>query len=261
MDEYMIQGSTLTDIADAIREKTGDSALMTPAEMATAIASIPSGTTVTDGIVVKARNADGFITEVDKYGDCGTDEFGCGSSGYRNFPYGYLETVTLHDCTILGTSAMQNRFIQTINGLEQIVNCGESCFMNVSIVAISLPAAAYVGTACFRDLYQTCKSVSLPVLQAAGSYIFQSSTRLETVQIGSIGHPAPTNLNQPFYACTQSGLTITGYQTGANVDTLVANYRRNATNATIIIKASEATTYNGTSYAAGDTILTSEVSA
>lgn len=43
MDEYLVQGSTLTDIADAIREKTGDSALMTPAEMVEAIAEIPSG--------------------------------------------------------------------------------------------------------------------------------------------------------------------------------------------------------------------------
>lgn len=43
MDEYMIQGSTLTDIADAIREKTGDSALMTPAEMVEAIGSISGG--------------------------------------------------------------------------------------------------------------------------------------------------------------------------------------------------------------------------
>jgi hypothetical protein len=77
------------------------------------------------------------------------------------------------------------------------------------------------------------------------------------VQIGSVGHPAPTTNNQPFYGCTQSNLTITAYQTGANADTLVSNYRKNATNATIIIKASENTTYNGTSYSAGDTMVTS----
>lgn len=43
MNEYLIQDSTLTDIADAIREKTGDSALMTPAEMVEAIAGIETG--------------------------------------------------------------------------------------------------------------------------------------------------------------------------------------------------------------------------
>ena len=43
MDEYLIQGSTLTDIADAIRDKTGDDALMTPAEMVEAIEAIQTG--------------------------------------------------------------------------------------------------------------------------------------------------------------------------------------------------------------------------
>ena len=43
MDEYLIQGSTLTDIADAIREKTGDTELMTPAEMVEAIEGITGG--------------------------------------------------------------------------------------------------------------------------------------------------------------------------------------------------------------------------
>lgn len=43
MAEYLIQGETLDDIADAINAKTGGSSAMTPAEMATAIAAIPSG--------------------------------------------------------------------------------------------------------------------------------------------------------------------------------------------------------------------------
>ena len=40
MAEYLIQGSTLTDIADAIRAKTGDSSTMTPAQMASTIRSL-----------------------------------------------------------------------------------------------------------------------------------------------------------------------------------------------------------------------------
>ena len=43
MAEYRIQGSTLDAIADAINAKTGGSSAMTPAQMVTAIGSIPSG--------------------------------------------------------------------------------------------------------------------------------------------------------------------------------------------------------------------------
>lgn len=43
MAEYLIQGTTLDAIADAINAKTGGSSAMTPAQMMTAIENIPSG--------------------------------------------------------------------------------------------------------------------------------------------------------------------------------------------------------------------------
>ena len=43
MSEYLIQDTTLDDIADAINAKTGKSAAMTPAEMVTEIESIETG--------------------------------------------------------------------------------------------------------------------------------------------------------------------------------------------------------------------------
>jgi len=43
MSEYLIQGETLDDIADAINAKTGGSSAMTPAQMVTAIESISGG--------------------------------------------------------------------------------------------------------------------------------------------------------------------------------------------------------------------------
>lgn len=43
MAVYTIQDTTLTAIADAINAKTGGSSAMSPAQMATAIANIPSG--------------------------------------------------------------------------------------------------------------------------------------------------------------------------------------------------------------------------
>jgi len=43
MSEYRIQDTTLTDIADAIRSKTGSSASIIVSEMANEIESIPTG--------------------------------------------------------------------------------------------------------------------------------------------------------------------------------------------------------------------------
>jgi len=43
MAEYLIQGETLDNIANAINARTGGSAAMTPAEMADAIAAIQTG--------------------------------------------------------------------------------------------------------------------------------------------------------------------------------------------------------------------------
>lgn len=214
------------------------------------------GIEITDGIVVKARDANGRITEVEKYGNCGFYEFGIATNGFRNFPFGYTTKVTLHNCTELGDGVFYNRFITQIIGLENITRCGANCFLNSGLANISLPNATYVGSTCFRTLYSTT-DVILPVISNYGEYIFQASTTLRNVQMGSIGHPAPLVTKQPFYGCNQSELTITAYQTGANADALLALYRNNATNATIIIKASEDTTYSGTSYAAGDTMITS----
>lgn len=226
---------------------------------ADAIASISSGgVEITDGIVVKARNANGAITEVEKYGNCGFYEFGIASNAYRNFPFGYTEKVTLHDCTELGDGVFYNRFITQIIGLENITRCGQNCFFNSALTSISLPNVTYIGSTCFRSLYATT-DVYLPKLTNQGEYIFQGSTILQNVQIGSVGYPAKHNGASPFVQCPQTGLTITAYCAGANADALLANYRNGATNATIIIKASEATTYGGTSYAAGETMITSEV--
>ena len=45
MSEYLIQGSTLDNIANAINAKTGGTSAMTPAQMVTAIGSISGGGT------------------------------------------------------------------------------------------------------------------------------------------------------------------------------------------------------------------------
>lgn len=59
----VVLDDTLTDIADAIRSKTGDSATMTPGQMPAQIASIPSGGGVGIPREVDANGVYGFPTQ------------------------------------------------------------------------------------------------------------------------------------------------------------------------------------------------------
>lgn len=54
MAEYVVQGQTLTDIADAIREKTGSSLKLKPTAMSEQIAAIETGTDTSDATAVAA---------------------------------------------------------------------------------------------------------------------------------------------------------------------------------------------------------------
>lgn len=58
MADYMIKGETLTNIANAIRAKSGSSATMTPEQMSTEIENISTGGGDIDALI------DGSLTEI-----------------------------------------------------------------------------------------------------------------------------------------------------------------------------------------------------
>ena len=268
---YKIKGETLTNIADAIREKIGNGGgQITPLGMPDKIASIDGGgTEITDGIVVKARNSSGRITEVDYYGSRIFDnQFRSGQASPESWlPFSYLEKVDYKDTiTSIGAHAFS-----CCNNLKKIVipptvtEIGEAAFRYAGTSAITdavyMPPEnfkindyifAYSKITKFYDKYSHNYATGTP-------HSHQYCTRLTDVQLGSVGYPCLGVEAGTFYGCTQLGLTITAFTTGANVDGFVSRIRSGATNATIIIKASEETEYNGTTYQAGDTILTSEV--
>jgi len=273
MAEYIIQDSTLTDIADAIRAKDGSSAPILTEDMADAIAAIPSGTTITDGIVVKARNANGYPTEIDFYGTkVYRSAFGNSSNRAADYIFRYLEKINFKNAvTEIGMFAF--RYMTTTLTDFQIPNTVQSigrqafAYMGCPIDVI-IPASC---TAITGQAFDTCLMTGYTdaYLNAESSYggstgnqeILRGCRNLITVQFGSIGHPCTALSRYILAGCTQTGLTVTAYCRGDYVDTLLPNLRNGATNATIIIKASENTTYNGTAYAAGETILTSEATA
>lgn len=247
------------------------------------------GDAITDGIVVKERNADGYATVVDFYGtDIHVAQF-YGGSAYTAAeitPFKHLTTINTKNAVkyignfgLAGLPNLQPQgldlsHVQEIRGLRFDTGAnaetfpiycpvctkiaGDGC-RGSGITSAELPKLTEIGNAAFADCKRV-KVISMPKITALGQYassIFKGCALLENVEVGSVGYPVASWGSKNFDGCTQSGLVVTMYTTGEKVDTLNASIRDGATNATIIIKAAEDTTYNGAAYAAGDIIITS----
>lgn len=239
--------------------------------------NVSGGASISDGIIVKARDSLGYPTEVDYYNSNGIiyrDTFGNvrvnSDSGWIGAK---LETVNLQG----NSFAVQREAFYGCNHLtdadfEKMTELVGSASTNTSpnsffrdckaLVEVNAPnLTGAVGTyAFYNDVALT--TVFMPKISELCGYqtargCFQWCTALTTCTFGSVGYPVTTIHNNAFTNDTQSGLTITVYTTASYIDTAIANIRNGATNATIVIKASEALTYGGTSYAAGDTVVTS----
>lgn len=254
--------SLFSDIASAIRAKKGISAEIIADEFPSEIMSIPSGgAEITDGIVVKARNESGYATEVEHYGNAvETYQFGHDKTT-DVYPFRYLESVTLHGATSIKSYAFcycngGNELI--VNNVEGVTTIGTRAFMGSKISSAVFPNVTSLGESNFRET-TLLTTVSLPKLKVVPRYAFYAVSAIKNIQIGSVGYGVTSISGQSFLGMSSSELVITIYTKGTYVDTAITNTRTGAANATIIIKASEDTTYDGVSYAAGDTIVTSEV--
>ena len=224
------------------------------------------GATITDGIVVKARDVGGFPTEADVYGDLYPYQFSYNGAYYHEtIGWRSLSKLTLKSGqTVLKEGCFAYLPLAQLNGLEGITAIEKNCLISTKLVEINLPNAVFgnvitpfSGNAALKKLY--CPKLTGNL--TAGTYEFAGNcTALEEAVLGSVGHTVTNNNSiNSFKNCTQSGLSITVFTNAANADTLLANIRNGATNATIIIKASEDTEYNGRVYAAGTTIISSSV--
>lgn len=251
------------------------------------------GTEITDGIVVKARDADGYATVVDLYNEDNiVHEDIRGNFDGKDTHWVRLNTVNLKfipqsfTTALCGLKNLQTLTAPIENPFENITEIASN-FMNYCAIAGDLyfPNLVTRGTYCFYNLPNITK-LSCPKITSAHQYFCYGCARLkelylprvtlvagdardalgnnpslEIAQIGSVGVTVTSIRNNAFNLCAQTGLTVTVYTNGTYADTLLANVRNGATNATIIIKASEDTTYNDVSYAAGETMITSTVEA
>lgn len=283
MAEYLAKSEDLTAVADAIRAKGGTDAQLTfPGGFVGAVQAIPAGTTITDGIVVKARDSQHRPTEIEYFGEYVSDQSLGSPNGNVGFGAGLI-SATFHGTVYVAKEAFKNDAnLISITGLfENIGHIGANAFNGCAALEmeIALPAGVTYDlypfqnsgikkfstlspSAINRAFCLNCNKLvhfSAVNVSAIDQSALSKCTALAEVTLGSIGHAITTLNNSAFSGDTQTGLTITVYTTSAYADTALSNIRNGATNATIIIKASEDTTYNDVAYAAGDTMITSTV--
>ena len=287
----------LTDRINALtaysNNKTGASDA-TLSDAVTRLVEGYGGGSIGDGIIVKSRDSDGYITEFDLYsstGIIGNNQFRSGNNNNAVHPSGFYKTekinsmnpiISVGEYAFAWNTSLRDFDMSKITTVGQYAfsGCGFSgqlvmpslsslsnargCFLKCSnITGFSAPNLETSENNALYSFFSNCASlenVYLPKATLFGTnniLIFEKCTALATCQLGSVGYGVTKLVRDAFSGCTQNSLTITVYTTGSYVNSFVGNIRTTATNATIIFKASEATTYNDTSYAAGDTILTS----
>lgn len=217
------------------------------------------GGSITDGTEVLSRNANDYPTSAKHYGTM------VHIKQYWNRiatdgPWVNLTSITFTD-TVTEIAAYGFAYCGALANIDvsHIVTLGNYAFQNcTSLTSMSFPVLTSLGQFAFIACTGLI-SLTLPLCTSYPNGCIRGCTGLQTVQMGSVGHAVTGIMNAAFQGSTQSGLTITVYTTGDKVDTLLTNIRNGATAATVIFKASEATTYNSNSYAADATMLTSTV--
>lgn len=116
----------------------------------------------------------------------------------------------------------------------------------VNLRSLSAPEALAPNAA--GQLVRVCencaalRSAYFPKAAYVGHYNFSNCAALETVQLGSAGHPVATIGSLCFYNCTQPALTVTVYVDASTLaeisESVIGNAPWGATNATIIYRNS-----------------------
>ena len=168
MSEYLIQDTTLTGIADAIRGKTGGTGPVAVSDMAAQIEGIEAGGGDIDAMI------DRSITEIS------SNATKVGS--YAFYDCTKLKTANFPMATSIGSYALYFCPITTIN-LPVVTSINNYAFSQTNLKTANFPMVTSIGTGAFSGALIT--TVNLPVVTSIGSYVFQGCSRLTTLILRS----------------------------------------------------------------------------
>ena len=242
MAEYLIQDTTLTGIADAIREKTGGTDPVAVSDMAGKIAEIEAGGGNIDALI------DRSITEI-SYSSATTIEsyvfYSCSELTTANFPVatsigsyafqycGALTTVDFPVATSIGSNAFQYCGKLTTVDFPVATSIGGSAFYSCrSLITANFP----VTTSIESNAFQNCgalTTVDFPVATSIGSNAFRSCSSLKSLLLRGNDVCALSNTNVFVSTPISSGTgyiyvpssLIEQYKVATNWSTYAAQFR------------------------------------
>lgn len=268
---YTVESLSLSKIGDLLREQLGEEATSYtfPEDFEKAVVDIgfkglvlngdsaPYDLVVIGDAIMARTTSMGMFLTLKTVRMIGTQNIGAGAFYSSSIQKVIFPTNNIH---INDDAFRQMSSDFEMENTEYVKSCGNNLFrQSNSLKNVTFENMTTIGSYMFYQC-SGLENVSLPSVTITNSFwnqMFYQDTSLKTVTLGKVGNTISGITNNTFGGCTQTGLTITIYTNATYVDTLRTNIRNGATKATIIIKASEETTYNGTTYNAGDTILTS----
>ena len=171
MAEYLIQDTTLTGIANAIREKTGGTDPVAVSDMAAQIEGIQAGgggDDVLDALI------DRSITEISS---SSATYIGDSAFAYCSA----LTTVYFPVVTSIGNNAFNNCSALTTVDFPVATSIGNNAFNKCSaLTTVDFPVAKTIGNNAFAYC-SALTTVDLPVATTIESYTFYSCSALTTV--------------------------------------------------------------------------------
>ena len=233
MAEYLIQGETLTGIADAIRGKTGGTEPVAVSDMAAQIEGIQAGGGDIGALI------DRSITEIESNaGTVGNYAFAsCSKLTSVNFPMatsigGYafnycsgLINVNFPKAINIGDHAFYDCAKLTSVNFPAVTSIGSYAFDGCdSLTNVDFPVAITTGASSFTSCPKLT-SVNFPMATSVGSYAFERCAKLTSVDF-----PAATSIgSSSFSRCSSLKAVIL-----RNVDNICSVYNAQAFGSTPI---------------------------
>lgn len=204
MSKVLVSEENLTNIANAIREKNGETTTYKPGDMASAIQNISSsGATPEKGIVINEWDSDGYATDITVV-------------GMEEIPNYYLElynynakhilskvtTIKLPDqLTSIGDCAFRNRFkLTSLDIPDSVTSIGDNAFSECRYLVITkLPSALIsVGNSAFDNCLEMVLTELPNGLTSIGDNAFTNCDKLD---ITKIPDGVTTMGSRAFYLC------------------------------------------------------------